>query len=142
MYSKNKQLGIPEKISVEEFKKLNKKKTYKINNTNKYGAKKQKCNQGHKHDSIDEARYCNKLHILKDAGEIKEIEQQKIFNLPRNGKRKRFMKVDFVVYYHDGSWEIQEYKGFPTRSWAIKRDWFECEYPEIKYIVKTKKDLL
>ena len=102
----------------------------------------QTCRQGHSHDSCDEAEYCNKLELLCKAGHIKEYKQQVTYDLKVNGHKICGHRVDFLVTNPDDSIEVHEFKGFATQLWVLKKKLFEAVYPEIPYLVKTKKDLL
>lgn len=99
------------------------------------------CNEGHWHQSRGEAAYCNQLYLLKKAGEIINVEQQIQYSLDVNGKHITNIRPDFRVTLNDGSETIHEYKGMETQIWQIKKKLFEALYPEIPYIVKTRKDL-
>lgn len=97
------------------------------------------CNQGHLHDSRGEASYCNDLELLKKAGEIKGYENQVTFDLVVNGKTICEHRVDFLVTTNSGKKEVNEFKGFATDVWNLKRKLFEAVYPDIKYIVVREK---
>ena len=99
------------------------------------------------------------LKRLKDAGIVKEIELQPVFELqPKYQKccghvwtgplckskmpcglcgkempiiRARVYRADFRVTYADGHQEIEDVKGMETEMFKIKRDFFEFKYPEL-----------
>lgn len=123
--------------SREELKAVLKKERKK----NKYNASSCKCINGHLHDSRDEARYCEQLHIEMKAGEYLEIERAKEFVLSVNGKRICRHQPDWLVIYPDGSEGVVEFKGFASPVWKLKHKLFEALYPEIPYRVVYKKDL-
>ncbi len=102
---------------------------------NKYKNKSQSCRQGHIHQSIGEARYCDSLAVLEKAGAIKSYKSQQMFDLTVNGKRVTGHRVDFLVMTKEGKLEVHEVKGFPTDLWKIKMNLFEALYPDILYIV-------
>jgi len=104
-------------------------------NRNKYHNITCRCWAGHGHESRGEANYCNQLNALKRAGDIKDYEIQKTFHLVVNGKTICAHRVDFVVTDNDGRRHVEEFKGFATREWAIKKKLFEAVYPDIEYIV-------
>ena len=41
--------------------------------------------------------------------------------------------------YPDGHQEVEEWKGYATQEWKIKRDLFIDNYPDIPYNVITQK---
>jgi hypothetical protein len=97
------------------------------------------CICGHIHDSRGEAAYCDILFAKKKAGEIKDYERQKMYDLKVNGVRICGHRVDFVVTHNDGHIEVEEYKGFLTEIWALKHKLFEAIYPKIPYrVIKPK----
>ena len=100
------------------------------------------CISNHGHQSREEAEYCNILLFMKKAKEIKDYSVQYGVDLTVNGKTICRHIVDFRVENNDGSIEMYEYKGFPTAIWDLKRKLFEALYPDIKYNIKTKKDLM
>ena len=113
----------------------------KARKKNKYNANSCRCINDHSHDSRDEARYCEQMHIEMKAGHYKSIDRARQFELRVNDNRICLHQPDWFVVYPDGSEGIVEYKGFATREWDIKRKLFEALYPELTYVVKTKKDL-
>lgn len=106
---------------------------------NKYGNKTCKCNQGHMHDSIGEADYCNELEFLRRAKEIKSFESQVTFILEVNGKKICEHRPDFVVTELDGTKAVHEYKGVATAVWRLKKKLFEATHPDIPYYVIPHK---
>ena len=100
------------------------------------------CVQGHWHHGTGEARYCDKLHILKKAKCIKKIERQVHYDFYVNGKFIYSHRPDFRVTRAGGRIEIHEYKGLATEIWKIQKRLFEALHPNIPYVVKTSKDLL
>ena len=99
-----------------------------------------KCRGGHIHDSRQEASYCDKLSLLKKAGEIKDYETQVTFHLHANGMPITKHRVDFLITNNDGTEEVHEWKGMRTDVWRIKHKLFEANHPEIRYIVKQGRD--
>lgn len=105
----------------------------------KYSNKRCQCSQGHWHQSIFEADYCNQLHILKLANEIKRYEIQVKFSLKIADHHITNHYVDFLITKNDGTLEVHETKGFATSDWNLKRKMFEAQYPDIPYIVIKKE---
>lgn len=92
--------------------------------TNKYGAKKSECCQGHLHDSKKEAY---RLHILQKHGKISDLRIQvkfelipavKYTNMPN--ERAVTYVADFV-YTENGLTIIEDTKGMKTKDYIIKR---------------------
>ena len=96
-----------------------------------------RCQLDHIHDSQFEARHCNKLRLLKKAGEIKDFKSQPHYVFRVNGKRVCGHYPDFIVEHLDGTFEINECKsaGTKTEVWKLKKAIFEILYPEIPYTV-------
>jgi hypothetical protein len=112
-----------------------KNKNIKIFSYNKYSNKSCKCNQEHIHDSRGEARYCDNLALQKKIGEIKDYECQKNIDLIVEGHKICCHRVDFWITENDDKNRVEEYKGFATDVWNLKRKLFEAIYPGIPYIV-------
>ena len=95
------------------------------------------CQLDHIHDSQFEAGHCNKLRLLKIAGEIKDFKTQPYYIFRVNGKRVCGHKPDFIIENLDGTCEINECKskGTVTDVWKLKKALFEILYPDIKYTV-------
>ncbi len=110
--------------------------------SNKYGAIKCRCWTGHQHDSGYESQYCNKLSLLKKAGEIKFYEAAPRYILTAHGKTIGHHKPDFIVTNNDDSQEVHEFKGVATDAWRLRKKLFEANYPNIPYLVKYRGDLL
>lgn len=104
----------------------------------KYHNKSCVCGAGHKHDSVMEANYCDDLHVLLKAGEIREIQSQVSFPIAVEGNHICNHIVDFVVVNKTGNPEIHEVKGFATDVWALKHKLFLAVYPKMPYHVITK----
>lgn len=106
---------------------------------NKYGAQRTIFN-GLKYDSKGEAGHAQELDLRLKAGEISKVERQRTFPLyGKNGGRIASHRVDFLVTYPDGHQEVEEFKGFETEIWRLKRNLFVDNYPEIKYWVITSR---
>ena len=104
----------------------------------KYKNKKCTCNQNHVHKSRGEAGYCDQLFLEWKAGEFKDYEVEKQFDLtfPGGGKICAH-KPDFLIHHFDGSKEVREYKskGTVTQLWKLKKALFQFCYPDIPYNV-------
>ena len=107
----------------------------------KFNAKSCRCLSDHRHDSRDEANYCNCLFAKKQQGLILDFHRCEEFSLDVNGYHICCIQPDFKVLTLSGVWEIHEYKGFETREWQIKSNLFKALYPQYAYIVKRQKDL-
>ena len=94
---------------------------------NKYSNKKCKCASGHLHDSKKEAKRCNELTILENAGYIQDLQQQVKFVLIPSQKiggkvveRECSYYADFV-YTENGRQIVEDTKGFRTADYKLKR---------------------
>jgi len=101
----------------------------------KYNNKTCHCHNGHIHDSILEADYCDQLEMLLKNGDIKHIERQVTYALDVAGVHICNHIVDFLVTTNDGVDEVHEVKGFATDVWHIKYKLFRAIFPELKYHV-------
>lgn len=100
---------------------------------NKYGAKRTVCSGGHRHPSQLECRECECLSLRKKAGDIKDFEYAKRYELRVNGVLVGHHKPDFTVTHNDGSTEIRETKGMVTPDFVLRKNVFEAIYPEMPY---------
>lgn len=107
----------------------------KILKLNKYSNESSTCRRKHLHDSIGEARYCDQLDLLVKAKEIKEFKIQVDYPLVVNKITVCVHRVDFEVTTIKNKTEINEFKGFATQVWNLKRKLFKACYPGIPYIV-------
>ena len=107
---------------------------------NKYGNKKTEFG-GRVYDSRLEARLAAEIELLIKGRAVKRVEPQKSFEL--RGMRGIVCRhvVDFLVHFPDGHVEAWDAKGKGTAEWKIKKKLFEDNYPEIKYVVRTKDDI-
>lgn len=94
---------------------------------NKYSNTKCKCASGHIHDSKKEAKRCNELTILENAGIIQDLRQQvKFVLIPAQkigGKvveRECSYYADFV-YTDNGKQVVEDTKGMRTDVYKLKR---------------------
>ena len=84
-----------------------------------------------KFDSKKEANRYLELKLLEKAGEICDLQLQKIFLLVEKQKDERAVtyKADFV-YYDDKKqrWIAEDVKGYKTKEYIIKRKLFKSIY--------------
>ena len=100
------------------YKKYNNKKTYV---------------DGIKFDSKGEANRYKELKLLEKAGEIKDLELQPKFTLiPKNkGNRAVTYTADFK-YIENGKTIIEDYKGYETKEFKLKKKMFEYFYENLE----------
>ena len=109
----------------------------------KWKAKKAYCKEGHKHDSIMEAKRCDELHLMLAAGEIDDLIVWPQFWFVIDGRqvkhdngRRCGITLDFGYTMPDGSEVCEDVK--PVSKMAISRDWplrkamFKALYPGIE----------
>jgi len=104
----------------------------------KWKAKKAYCKEGHKHDSIMEAKRCDELHLMLAAGEIDDliIWPQFWFVIDGrqvkhdNGRRLGYL-ADFG-YSQNGNEIVEDVKGakaVDSRDWPIRKAVFKALFP-------------
>lgn len=81
----------------------------------KYGNEKIKA-YGITFDSTKEYKRYNQLKLLKKAGEIINFKHQYPMKYDIDGKWIFTYKADFLVTYPDGSFEIEDVKGFDKKT--------------------------
>lgn len=69
-------------------------------------------------------RYCE-LKLLKRAGEVLYFLMQVPFHLEGGIK----YICDFLVFWKDGSHTVEDYKGFKTQVYKLKKKLVENQYP-------------
>ena len=106
--------------------------------TSKYHSKKVIVD-GIEFDSKKEAKRYSELKLLERAGEIKELELQKVFELQpsfkKNGKtyRKTTYKADFYYFNNRiGKYIVEDVKGFKTEVYKLKKKMFEYKYNDLE----------
>ncbi len=103
---------------------------------NKYGNKKAIVDN-HLFSSIGESRRYQELKLLERAGEISDLQLQPKFELQpkfkKNGKTHRAITytADFQ-YIEDGKVIIEDFKGFETRDFKMRKKMFEYKYPDLE----------
>lgn len=96
-----------------------------------------------RHDSGEEAMFCNKLNAQMKQGEFLEIDSQVMMYLKDAlGKPCGYCRVDWLVTLPDKKQRVYSYKGQRTREDDLKAALFTWNYPEIEYRTVTQKDLL
>ena len=108
-----------------------------IKRRKKYNNRKTTCKQGHKHDSVREANYCNTLLFRLRGNEIASYDTSIKFELqPVYGKiRAIYYIADFVVHHHDGKIEIIDVKGGKATQTAV----FKLKWKMLKYKFRKNK---
>lgn len=135
------------RMSKSEFKKMmgGDMSDYFGSKPKKYNNKKIEFD-GHVFDSLLEFEYYNYLHLLKKAGEVKEIELQPEFILQpkftKNGVNYGAIKykADFKVKYTDGRIEIVDTKGYRTKEFNLKHKIFEHKFKDLELKIISKGD--
>ena len=123
----------------EQYKKTKAKgeMTKVVKKKNKYNATKTKID-GIKFDSIGESRRYAELKLLERAGAITALELQPRFELQptfkKNGKTHRSITytADFKYIDNKGNTIIEDFKGFETRDFKMRKKMFEYKYPELE----------
>jgi len=87
---------------------------------------------GIRFDSKMEARYYDKLKIVKDAGDLLFFLRQVPFHIP-GGIR---YVVDFVEFWKDGEVKFTDVKGFETPDFIMKKKIVENLYPITINVIK------
>lgn len=100
------------------------------NPTNKYNAKKTVVD-GIRFDSQHEARYYQRLKIMKKMGEVDFFLRQVPIHLPGGVT----IRVDFLVFYKNGIVRFEDAKGRPTPQYIDKKKIAEDLYPLTIYEV-------
>lgn len=107
----------------------------------KWKAKKAYCDEGHKHDSISEARRCDELHDMQKLGYIDDLIVWPQFWFVINGRqvkhdngRRLGVKLDFG-YTLKGNDIVEDVKGSKatdSRDWPIRKAVFRALFPTIE----------
>lgn len=88
-------------------------------------------------DSKFEAGYCQELDLRVKAKDIKSYDRQKTLELIVNDFLVCTYRIDFIVYYFDGTVEYCEVKGWPTPVWRLKWKLFEALYGSLPNVKLT-----
>jgi hypothetical protein len=101
-----------DKMSLQEFRDWhNKREKAK---TSKYKGVPTETADGQKFQSHHEARYYNKLLLLKQGGEVLSFERQRRYEININGYLVCEYVADFVVTWKDGRVEVIDTKSEGT----------------------------
>jgi len=107
----------------------------------KYGESKQwSALIGRQFDSGGECRYAEHLFARQANGEIERLEFQVPWEITINGVRigRRVMRVDFRYFDKRlGETVWDEFKGFPTPEWLLKRDLWAAGGPGILRVTRA-----
>lgn len=105
----------------------------------KWKAKKAYCKEGHKHDSISEAKRCDELHIMLAAGEIDDLIVWPQFWFVIDGRQVKHDNGRRLGYLADFGFtengrEIVEdvkpsNKSADSRDWPIRKALFKALFP-------------
>ena len=103
---------------------------------NKYGNKKTVVN-GITFDSIGESRRYQELKLLEKAGQISALSLQPKFELQPRYKKdgKTIRAINYIAdfqYIENGQTVVEDFKGYITKEFAIKKKMFEYKYPELE----------
>lgn len=105
----------------------------------KYGARKVSVDNI-RFDSKAEARYYERLKVLKRAKQIADFDLQPEFiihdGFERDGKKYRATKYrgDFLVTHLDGRQEVVDVKGVKTQVYEIKKKLFLDRYRDLTLV--------
>lgn len=90
-------------------------------------------------DSQKEADFYQELKLLQQAGEIKGFCRQPEFILVDGDVEHRAItyKADFIIFHHDGIFEIIDVKGYESEQWKRTEKMFRLRYPDLE--LKTIK---
>lgn len=88
-------------------------------------------------DSIQESRRYKELKLLKQAGQIQNLELQPHFLLQESFKKngKTFRKIEYIAdfqYTENGKTIVEDVKGMQTDVFKIKHKLFEKIYPNLE----------
>ena len=106
----------------------------------KWKAKKAYCKEGHKHDSLAEAKRCDELHEMQAVGYIDDLIVWPQFFFVVNGRqvkhdngRRVGMKPDFQYFEGDKN-VVEDVKGFKTAEYTLRKAIFKALFPHITFV--------
>lgn len=110
-----------------------------MSRSNKYGAKKTPCRNGHTHDSKREATRCDELHLLLRAGDIESLEQQPRYPFVIDGKVVKHENGRAAVYTpdfryidrHSGATIVEDAKGMKTEAYTLRKALFRALHSDL-----------
>ncbi len=106
--------------------------------SNKYGAQKATCNNGHCHDSKREAKRCDELHLLQRGGQIQALTMQPKFTFVVDGAPIKMGNGHAAKYTPDfeymeaGKRVVEDVKGFIVRDFPLRAALFRLLNPDIE----------
>lgn len=130
----------------EEYEAYLKRRGQKVEKP-KAKAKKQKYNNnGCWHDGVffrsqlEMKRYCQ-LKLLFNAGEIRGFVLQPEFILQEGNIENRAItyKADFLILNNDGTYSVEDTKGYESGQWKRTYKQFKLRYPDVE--LKILKDV-
>lgn len=85
-------------------------------------------------DSQKEADRYSELKLLLKSGIIRGFCRQPEFILVEGNEVDKAIKykADFIVFYPDGSAEIEDTKGYETQEWKRTYKMFRLKYPDLE----------
>lgn len=85
-------------------------------------------------DSRKEADYYQELKLLQQIGEIKGFCRQPEFLIVDGDVEHRAItyKADFIIFHHDGTFEIIDVKGYESEQWKRTEKMFRLRYPDLE----------
>lgn len=105
----------------------------------KWKAKKAYCKEGHRHDSISEAKRCDELHALLAAGEIDDLIVWPQFWFVIDGKQVKHDNGRRLGYLADFGYTLNgkevvedvkpSSKAADSRDWPIRKALFKALFP-------------
>lgn len=97
---------------------------------------------GHRFDSIMEAKRYTYLRLLERAGEITDLVLQPRFMLLEKAKgRRAIVYVADFMYTERGRVIVEDVKGFETATFRMKRKMFLARYPDLDFRIIRKDNL-
>jgi hypothetical protein len=110
-----------------------------FNKQHKYRAQRTYCANGHWHPSKAEAKRCDELKILENAGAISGLEHQPTYYFQVNGetvKHPNGRRVSYTPdwrYVESGQTIVEECKGFRTADYVLRLAFFRAFYPYLEH---------
>lgn len=104
----------------------------------KWKAKKAYCAEGHRHDSISEAKRCDELHDMQSKGYIDDLIVWPQFWFVINGRQvkhdngRRLGYLADFQYTLNGNEVVEDVKGsksVDSRDWPIRKALFKALFP-------------
>jgi hypothetical protein len=81
---------------------------------------------------LEMKRYCQ-LKILYGSGEIAGFVLQPEFILQEGNEKNRGVtyKADFLILNNDGTYEVEDTKGYESQQWRRTLKQFKLRYPDV-----------